>query len=77
MRRRVKTFFDAHSLENLEKRINQFLTCVEGELIDIKFDAMLNEDAWGPSALVIFIPKEYLKTKEEVRNGQKEMVEVS
>lgn len=72
MEKRVKAFFD-ESIAGLEKRINQFLTHTEGRLLDIKYDAIINVKDWGPSALLVYIPAEFIK-KEEKKDEKKEHI---
>ncbi len=62
MDKRVKFFFD-EGIENLERKINYFLSSTKGKLIDIKYDAIINIEEWGPSALLIYIPEEFIKER--------------
>lgn len=68
MESRVKAFFD-EGVVGLEKKINYFLTNMNGTLIDIKYDAIINVKDWGPSALVVYIPE--VKKKKKGKKSEK------
>lgn len=71
MEKRVKAFFD-EGVAGLERKINQFLAQNEGRLIDIKYDAIINIKDWGPSAMLIYIPQEFIKKEEEKHEKEKQ-----
>lgn len=71
MEKRVKAFFD-EGVAGLERKINQFLTQTEGRLVDIKYDAIINVKDWGPSALLVYIPAEFIKKEEEKNEKEKQ-----
>lgn len=70
MEKRVKAFFD-EGIAGLERKINLFLAHTEGRLVDIKYDAIINVNDWGPSALLVYIPAEFIK-KEDKKNEKEE-----
>lgn len=75
MEKRVKAFFEC-DVEILEKKINHWLKITEGKLVEVQYDAIINGKDWGPSAMLVYIPQQFL-TKDEEKSEKESKSEKS